>query len=80
MQDTFERLVGVLDQVAGIDPGSVRPDHSFVDDLDVDSLTMVEVLVDLEDRFGVKIEEDDARSLRTVGDMVAYLDKAGLSA
>jgi acyl carrier protein len=76
VQDTFERFVEVLDEVAGIDPESVRPDQSFLDDLDVDSLTMVEVLVYLEDTFGVKIEEEDARSLRTVGDMVEYLDKA----
>lgn len=78
-QSTFDRLVAVLHDVAGIEPDSVRPEQSFNDDLDVDSLTMVEVLVDIEDKLGVKVEDDDAPSLRTVGDMVTYLDEAGLT-
>ncbi|SHN47314.1 acyl carrier protein [Cryptosporangium aurantiacum] len=77
-QSTFDAFVAILDDVAGLDPASVRADDAFGDDLDVDSLTMVEVLMSVEDRFGVTVSEDTVRSLHTVGDMVAHLEKAVL--
>jgi acyl carrier protein len=79
-QVTFEQFVGVLDEVAGIDPETVLPEQSLIDDLDIDSLTMVEILLHIEDRFGIKVDEDEARSLHTVADVVARLEKAESSA
>ena len=55
-------------------PGDdVTAEKSFIDDLDVDSLSMVEVVVAAEDKFGVKIPDDEVKNLKTVGDAVAYI-------
>ena len=70
-------LAEIVEEVAGVDAAEVTPDKSFVDDLDIDSLSMVEVVVAAEERFGVKIPDDDVKGLRTVGDAVSYIEKAG---
>ena len=70
-------LAEIVNEVAGIPVEDVQLDKSFVDDLDVDSLSMVEVVVAAEERFGVKIPDDDVKSLQTVGDAVTYIEKAG---
>ena len=53
----------------------MTPEKSFVDDLDIDSLSMVEIAVQTEDKYGVKIPDEDLAGLRTVGDVVAYIQK-----
>ncbi|HMA46920.1 MAG TPA: acyl carrier protein [Frankiaceae bacterium] len=73
-------LAEILEEVAGVSPAEVTPEKTFIDDLDVDSLSMVEVVVAAEERFGVKIPDDDVKGLRTVGDAVAYLQRAGVAA
>jgi acyl carrier protein len=73
-------LADIVNEVAGIPADDVQMDKSFTDDLDVDSLSMVEVVVAAEERFGVTIPDDDVKSLRTVGDAVAYIERAGVSA
>ena len=70
-------LAEVLEEVAGTPADSVKPEASFDKDLDVDSLTMVEVVVACEERFGVRIPDEALESLRTVGDAVDYIAKAG---
>ena len=70
-------LAEILEEVAGVNPDDVAEEKSFTDDLDVDSLSMVEVVVAAEERFGVKIPDDDVKGLRTVGDAVSYIEKAG---
>jgi acyl carrier protein len=50
-------------------------EKSFVDDLDIDSLSMVEIAVQTEDKYGVKIPDEDLAGLRTVGDVVLYIQK-----
>jgi acyl carrier protein len=67
-------LADIVNEVAGIDADDVQLDKSFVDDLDVDSLSMVEVVVAAEEKFGVKIPDDQVKDLRTVGDAVAYIE------
>ena len=69
-------LADIVNEVAGIDPAEVQSDKSFIDDLDVDSLSMVEVVVAAEEKFGVKIPDDEVKNLRTVGDAVAYIERA----
>jgi len=54
----------------------VQLDKSFTEDLDVDSLSMVEIIYACEDKFGVSIPDEDAKNLRTVGDAVAYIERA----
>ena len=70
-------LAEILEEVAGVNPDDVTEEKSFTEDLDVDSLSMVEVVVAAEERFGVKIPDDDVKGLRTVGDAVSYIEKAG---
>jgi acyl carrier protein len=73
-------LAEIVNEVAGIPAEDVQPNRSFTDDLDIDSLSMVEVVVAAEERFGVKIPDNDIKNLRTVGDAVDYIERAGVSA
>jgi acyl carrier protein len=70
-----EGLSDILEEVAGVNPDDVADEKSFTDDLDVDSLSMVEVVVAAEERFGVKIPDDEVKGLKTVGDAVDYILK-----
>jgi len=70
----------ILSTVAGANPGEVTPPTSFTDDLNIDSMTMVEVVVAVEDRFGVLIPDDEWSRFSTVGDLVAYVEKTGVGA
>jgi acyl carrier protein len=71
-----EGLAEILEEVAGVTPSDVAEDKSFTDDLDVDSLSMVEVVVAAEEKFGVKIPDDEVQNLKTVGDAVSFIEKA----
>ncbi|GAA4920179.1 acyl carrier protein [Stackebrandtia albiflava] len=75
-EEIVEGLSEILEEVAGVDPKEATEDKSFTEELDVDSLSMVEVVVAAEERFGVKIPDDDVQSLKTVGDAVSYIEKA----
>lgn len=79
MAITQEELIAgiaeIIEEVTGIEPSEVTIEKSFVDDLDIDSLSMVEIAVQTEDKYGVKIPDEDLASLRTVGDVVAYLQQ-----
>ncbi len=76
MADTLTELAAIVEEVAGVPAADVLPDKSFVDDLDVDSLSMVEVVVAAEEKFGVRIPDDEVKNLKTVGDAVSFIDKA----
>ncbi len=73
-------LAEILEEVAGVLPADVSEEKSFTDDLDVDSLSMVEIALAAEERFGVKIPDDELANLRTVGDAVGYIEKAQAAA
>jgi len=68
-------LAEIVNEVAGIPAENVQLDKSFSDDLDVDSLSMVEVVVEAEEKFGVTIPDDEVKNLKTVGDAVAYIER-----
>jgi acyl carrier protein len=74
--DIRSGLADILEEVAGVLPSDVTLDKSFTDDLDVDSLSMVEIALAAEERFGVKIPDDELANLKTVGDAVSYIEKA----
>jgi acyl carrier protein len=76
VSNTLAGLAEIVQEVAGVVPERVVPEASFTDDLDIDSLSMVEVVVAAEEKFDVKIPDDDVKDLRTVGDAVAYIEKA----
>ena len=67
-------LASILEEVADVAPADVSDEKSFVDDLDVDSLSMVEVAMAAEEKFGVKIPDDELPKLKTVGDAVQYIE------
>ncbi|MFC9894176.1 meromycolate extension acyl carrier protein AcpM [Nocardia sp. NPDC127579] len=79
MTTTQEEIVAgiadIVEEVTGIDAAEVLFEKSFVDDLDIDSLSLVEIAVQLEDKYSVKVPDEDLASLRTVGDAVAYVQK-----
>ena len=69
-------LADIVNEVAGIPADDVQLDKSFSDDLDVDSLSMVEVVVEAEEKFGVTIPDDEVKNLKTVGDAVAFIERS----
>ncbi len=70
----------IVAEVAGVDAANVTSEKSFADDLDLDSLTMVEVATAAEDKFSVRIPDADLKHLKTVGDAVDFIAKAGVAA
>ena len=68
-------LAEIVEEVTGIEPSEVTSEKSFVEDLDIDSLSMVEIAVQTEDRYGVEIPDEDLAKLRTVQDAVYYIQK-----
>lgn len=69
-------LAEIVNEIAGVPAADVQLDKSFTDDLDIDSLSMVEVVVAAEEKFDVKIPDNDVKNLATVGDAVAYIERA----
>ena len=72
-QEILEGLATIVNEVAGVPVEDVQPDKSFVDDPDIDSLSMVEVVMAAEDKWGVKIPDSEVKNLKTVGDAVNYI-------
>jgi acyl carrier protein len=72
-QEILDGLAVIVNEVAGVPVEDVQSDKSFVDDLDIDSLSMVEVVMAAEDKWGVKIPDSEVKNLKTVGDAVAYI-------
>jgi acyl carrier protein len=68
-------LAELVNEVTGLDADDVQLDKSFTEDLDVDSLSMVEIVVAAEEKFGVTIPDDEVKNLKTVGDAVGYIEK-----
>lgn len=69
-------LAEIVEEVAGIDAAEVTPDKSFVDDLDIDSLSMMTIVVNAEEKFDVRIPDEDVKNLKSVRDAVAYIANA----
>jgi acyl carrier protein len=75
-EEIRSNLAEIVNEIAGIPVEDVQLDKSFTDDLDVDSLSMVEVVVAAEEKFDVKIPDDEVKNLKTVGDAVAFIERA----
>ena len=73
--EEFERVKNVIVDQLSVDAEEVKPEASFVDDLGADSLDVVELIMSLEDEFGIAISDNDAAQLYTVGRIVDYLEK-----
>jgi acyl carrier protein len=74
-EEIIAGLAEILEEVAGVDPADVSEDKSFTEELDVDSLSMVEVVVAAEEKFGVTIPDDEVKNLKTVGDAADFVLK-----
>jgi acyl carrier protein len=79
-QEILTGLGEIIDEVAGVPAEEVTPEKSFVDDLDIDSLSMVEIAVAAQDKFGVDIPDDQLKDLTTVQDVIEFVRKAEASA
>ena len=71
---TFETVRDTLAEQFEIDPSEITMDTNLIDDLGADSLDVVELIMSLEDEFGIAISDEDAAQLYTVGRIVEYLE------
>jgi acyl carrier protein len=72
-KEILEGLAEIIDDIVGIDKSEVSPEKNFIDDLDIDSLSMVEIAVAAQDKFGVEIPDDELRNLKTVKDVINFV-------
>ena len=75
-QEILEGLAEIVNEETGLPVDSVQPDKSFTDDLDIDSISMMTIVVNAEEKFDVKIPDDEVKNLKTVGDAVNYIVSA----
>lgn len=74
--DVLQGIREIVFEVAGVSQEEIEMEKNFTDDLDVDSLSMVEVVVAAEERFGIKIPDDEVTKMATVGDAVNFIVSA----
>ena len=72
--DTFEKVKEIIVERLSVDEKDVTEDASFIDDLGADSLDTVELVMALEEEFGIEIPDEDAEKIATVGDAVKYIE------
>ncbi len=71
---TFEKVKGIVADQLGVEAEEIKEDSTFVDDLGADSLDIVELIMRFEDEFGVEIPDEKAEKIKTVNDIVKYID------
>jgi acyl carrier protein len=74
-QEILAGLGEIIEEIAGVPADEVAPNKSFADDLDIDSLSMVEIAVAAQDKFGVEIPDDQLKDLVTVQDVINFVAK-----
>ena len=74
MADTLEEVRGIIVDLLGADPAKIVPEARFREDLEADSLDLVELIMKFEEEFGGEISDEDAQKITSVGDAVTYID------
>jgi acyl carrier protein len=69
-----EKVIDIIVDKLGVDRGEVTPEAVFVDDLGADSLDLVELIMAMEEEFGMEIADEDAEKLRTVQDVINFVN------
>jgi acyl carrier protein len=75
-----QEVVDIIVEQLGVDANDVTAEKSFVEDLNADSLDLTELIMTFEERFGFEISEEDAEKLKTVGDVIEYIEKRRVNA
>lgn len=73
---TFDKVKEVIIDKLGVEEDKVSAEASFVDDLGADSLDTVELIMELEEEFGIEIPDEDAENMTTVGSVIEYIDNS----
>lgn len=76
MSDIKSRVIGIIVDKLGVDESEVTPEANFTNDLGADSLDTVELIMEFEKEFEISIPDEDAEKIGTVGDAIAYMEKA----
>jgi acyl carrier protein len=74
MATTQERIKGIIVELLGVDPDKVKPEARFREDLEADSLDLVELIMAFEEEFGGEISDETAQKITTVGDAINYIE------
>ena len=72
---TFEKVKDIVVEQLGVDADEVQIESTFIDDLGADSLDIVELIMDFEEEFGIEIPDEAAEKIKTVQDVVTYIDQ-----
>ena len=75
MSDTFSEVQVIIIELLGVDEGKVTMDARFREELEADSLDLVELIMAFEDKFGGEISDEDAQKITTVGEAVKYVEE-----
>ena len=73
-ENAEERLRKIIAEQLGVSEDEVVPEASFIDDLNADSLEMVDLIISLEEEFGIQVSDEDAERIKTVKDAIDYLN------
>ena len=67
------KVIGIVSEAANVEAANIKAETSFVDDLNLDSLDMVEMMMKMEEEFGIEIPEEKTEDLKTINDVTKYI-------
>jgi acyl carrier protein len=74
-EDTTKKVIEIISKQLEIEADKIKPEASFTDDLKADSLAVVELVLALEEEFGIEIPDEDTEKIRTVQDAITYIEQ-----